>query len=268
MLNAELSKVNMPLFSSDFYDTLLISKRYIRDIINHKLETLCNHLNLEHISSHDALDDVIATAYLLKYLYNNFIIPNEIFRVNYIKPYLKLFEKLALKIQEFRELIYKTNFVGLIDKVISDLNIEKIYKDSNDAMFNINHFKHLINVVIDPSLDTYNALREIVNIASLTTSDFDAIYKSKHLIPIITVHQSKGCEFENVFIAGAYDDMFPSFISKKIGRIEEEKRLFYVAVTRAKEGLYITYPRENIKGFRVKKSPFIDYFDREHLKDN
>lgn len=266
MLNSELSKANMSLCTSSFYDTLTISKRYIKKTVNFKLETLCNYLNLEHISSHDALDDVIATCYLLKYLITNYIIPTSEERTRNIKEYLLVFKKIANKIQEFREDIYKLSFSQFIDKIIGDLNIEKIYKNSNDALFNINHFKELSKIVIDENLDTYNSLRSIVNIASLTSSDLDAIYKEKKLIPIITVHQSKGCEFNDVYVAGVYDNMFPSYISKITNTLEEEKRLFYVAITRAKNRMYITIPTYDLKGNKTKKSPYLDYFDKQYIE--
>jgi len=53
-------------------------------------------------------------------------------------------------------------------------------------------------------------------------------------IPILTVHQSKGLEFDTVFVAGMTEDEFLSYYSKRDRKLEEEKRLFYVAITRAK----------------------------------
>ena len=60
-------------------------------------------------------------------------------------------------------------------------------------------------------------------------------------IPIITVHQAKGSEFDYVFLAGLQEGTFPSWISLKKDNMDEEKRLFYVAITRAKKELYISW---------------------------
>jgi DNA helicase-2/ATP-dependent DNA helicase PcrA len=59
------------------------------------------------------------------------------------------------------------------------------------------------------------------------------------MVKVMTVHASKGLEFDNVFVAGLNQDVFPS----KRGDIEEERRLFYVAITRAREKLQITYSK-------------------------
>ena len=60
-------------------------------------------------------------------------------------------------------------------------------------------------------------------------------------IPIATVHQAKGMEFDFVFMAGMADENFPSFGALKAGMLMEEKRLFYVAITRARKRLFISW---------------------------
>ncbi len=62
-------------------------------------------------------------------------------------------------------------------------------------------------------------------------------------IKLTTVHQAKGLEYDAVFLIGAADGQFPTRRSIESGDVEEERRLFYVAVTRAKNELYICYPR-------------------------
>ena len=62
-------------------------------------------------------------------------------------------------------------------------------------------------------------------------------------IKLTTVHQAKGLEYDVVFLIGLADGMFPGRRSIEAGDVEEERRLFYVAVTRAKNELYLCYPR-------------------------
>ncbi|MSU55552.1 MAG: ATP-dependent DNA helicase PcrA [Candidatus Taylorbacteria bacterium] len=76
-------------------------------------------------------------------------------------------------------------------------------------------------------------------------SDQDELTKNKSAVKLMTVHAAKGLEFEYVFITGLEDDLFPH---KRLsaGKIderqsEEERRLFYVALTRAKKKLYLSY---------------------------
>jgi DNA helicase-2/ATP-dependent DNA helicase PcrA len=78
--------------------------------------------------------------------------------------------------------------------------------------------------------------------------------KDGDAVKLLTVHAAKGLEFDTVFIAGATDRMMPHYRSKLQNEIEEERRLFYVAMTRAKNNLVITYPRLNGKN---TQSPFI-----------
>ena len=62
-------------------------------------------------------------------------------------------------------------------------------------------------------------------------------------IKLTTVHQAKGLEYDVVFVIGLADGQFPGRRSIEAGDVEEERRLFYVAVTRAKNELYLCYPK-------------------------
>lgn len=77
-------------------------------------------------------------------------------------------------------------------------------------------------------------------------------------VKLMTIHGAKGLEFNTVFIVGAVKGMYPYFRSEEQEDLEEERRLFYVAITRAKNKLIITYPRTIlVKGEKVKKRPSI-----------
>jgi DNA helicase-2/ATP-dependent DNA helicase PcrA len=67
-------------------------------------------------------------------------------------------------------------------------------------------------------------------------------------IKLTTVHQAKGLEYDVVFIVGLADGQFPGRRSIEAGDVEEERRLFYVAVTRAKNELYLCYPKVATRG--------------------
>lgn len=67
-------------------------------------------------------------------------------------------------------------------------------------------------------------------------------------VKLTTVHQAKGLEYGVVFLIGLADGQFPLRRAIEAGDIEEERRLFYVAVTRAKDELYLCYPKVNAKG--------------------
>ena len=71
-------------------------------------------------------------------------------------------------------------------------------------------------------------------------SDKQDSYPDENKVTLMTIHSAKGLEFKVVFIAGMEEKLFPHSISINDGDIEEERRLFYVGITRAKELLYLT----------------------------
>jgi DNA helicase II / ATP-dependent DNA helicase PcrA len=79
------------------------------------------------------------------------------------------------------------------------------------------------------------------SVALLTDADTDK-EEDRNRVSIMTVHSAKGLEFGHVYIAGVEEELFPSFMSLESARdLEEERRLFYVALTRAKKRVTITY---------------------------
>ena len=73
-------------------------------------------------------------------------------------------------------------------------------------------------------------------------SDADSRSDEEGLVTLMTVHNAKGLEYPIVYIVGCEDGVFPHSRALDEGGLEEERRLFYVGVTRAKDELYLTYP--------------------------
>lgn len=71
-----------------------------------------------------------------------------------------------------------------------------------------------------------NGIKELLQYASLSNTDLDALTSSHPKIPIITIHQAKGLEFDYEFLAGMNDDIFPSYFSTRNGSITEEENIF------------------------------------------
>lgn len=97
------------------------------------------------------------------------------------------------------------------------------------ALSNLNLFSILSDI-----LKQYNNLDSLLETLSLEGEVDDSI---EDMVNLMTIHASKGLEFNNVFLIGASHGVFPS---EKTENIEEERRLFYVAITRAKSSLVIT----------------------------
>ncbi|MEI6655983.1 MAG: 3'-5' exonuclease [Verrucomicrobiota bacterium] len=96
----------------------------------------------------------------------------------------------------------------------------------------------------DPARPPADMLGELTSRVALARN-LDFLASDDPGIPILTVHQSKGLEFDTVFVAGMTEDEFPSYYSKQGKNLEEEKRLFYVAITRAKRHLILSSHQTN-----------------------
>ncbi len=95
-------------------------------------------------------------------------------------------------------------------------------------------------------------LIEFLKITSLSNSELDRMLIKYPRVPIITVHQAKGAEFDYVFLGGLQNNIFPNYMAVKEGNEIEEKRLFYVAMTRAKKSLYLSFQNTNIIEEKLK----------------
>ena len=101
-------------------------------------------------------------------------------------------------------------------------------------------------------------------------SDTDEMGKEGDCVSLMTMHSAKGLEFPTVFIVGAEDGLFPG--TRAIGEedeLEEERRLCYVAITRAKKKLYITNARQRMVFGRTQNnmlSRFIEDIPEEYLQ--
>ena len=97
-------------------------------------------------------------------------------------------------------------------------------------------------------------------------TDLDQSEGFENTVSLMTMHSSKGLEFPIVFVAGFEENMFPYFRAKDEGGLEEERRLCYVAFTRAKEQLFITSARQRLLHGRIAYDGPSDFM--EELDDN
>ncbi|MDY6367427.1 MAG: 3'-5' exonuclease [Clostridia bacterium] len=271
MVNAELERKKMPLKKFDFYDTYFTAKRFVKNQRDYKLTTLSESLNLKFKSSHDALDDVRATACLLTYLMDNFIRKTAKQRAAAINKYIGLFRNLAYALENYRNKLYTLPFNEFIGQVVEGLKVRYVYRGNDAALFNVEHFLKLAELLSFNSSSAYNSLKNTINAASFSAGDFDALAKEQNLIPVITVHQAKGCEFNSVYVCGLADGIFPTTVAIKKDNLYEEKRLFYVAFTRAKNRLFLLCPKNyydyNGQIYGVNPSRFLQSVPKEFIKE-
>ena len=160
------------------------------------------------------------------------------------------------KMVEFRELINELILFAsenpvsaLIQKILDEIEyIEELKReDLNQAQTRIENIKELVNKAVEFESQTEGSnLSDFLQDISLV-ADIDSHSEDEDIVSLMTLHSSKGLEFPYVFMIGFEEDIFPSFRSIAELRenfndnlMEEERRLCYVGVTRAKKALYIT----------------------------
>ena len=123
---------------------------------------------------------------------------------------------------------------------------ELIMSGTDESEDRRNNLQELVNAAIQYEEETENGDAEgFLATAALTTDSDDDKKNRSNSVTLMTLHNSKGLEFQNVFISGLEQGLFPSFRSIDTpSLLEEERRLCYVGLTRAKERLFLTHARE------------------------
>ena len=114
-------------------------------------------------------------------------------------------------------------------------------------------------------------LTEYLSTVSLDEPESDSEDPSTDRVALMSIHQAKGLEFKNVFIVAVEDGILPSEVSiGEIGGREEERRLFYVAITRAEENCFLSYAKSRFHNGRSEQhraSDFIRDIDRRYVQE-
>ena len=149
--------------------------------------------------------------------------------------------ELMSNFKTWRELLNHADAADLTNQIINDSGYMDMLKNdtSAEAEGRVENLRELINVMSDT--DNYPTLQEFMEHVSLVMDNDSSIDTNK--VMLITLHSAKGLEFNVVFLPGWEESLFPHQRSLDEGgenSLEEERRLAYVAITRAKQKLYIS----------------------------
>lgn len=142
------------------------------------------------------------------------------------------------------------NETGILTDLKSDTTSEGKARVENiqELLGGIDEYIHAaLEVGQAPTLGVY-----LSEIALMTDQDKEG--EEGDSITLMTIHSAKGLEFPHVFIVGLEEDLFPSMMSNVGKELEEERRLFYVALTRAEKTCHIGYARERFRNGRTEFS--------------
>jgi len=165
-------------------------------------------------------------------------------------------EKFRQYYQENQEVFFKKTTEKLIEEIFQATDYLKLYDSQDEEDYSrLENIKELKSVAtVFPSVDQF-----LEQVSLVESEYFEGEKKNvgNNRVRLMTLHQAKGLEFSVVFIVGVEEGILPHSRSlDNIYSLEEERRLFYVGITRAKERLYITYTRSRTifgnRGYSLK----------------
>lgn len=157
---------------------------------------------------------------------------------------------------------------GIYALYLTDQSVEGTSKKENiDEL--LNGIVEFVQVRREEGIERVTLADFLSEIALLTDQDNEK-EENNDKVTLMTVHAAKGLEFKNVFVVGLEEDLFPSQMSKDSPRaIEEERRLFYVAITRAEENCVLSFAKSRFRNGKTNvcsPSRFLRDIDKAYLE--
>ena len=181
---------------------------------------------------------------------------------------LKDFHKMMIS---FKEQIENIPLHKLIDLLLDETGYKTmlITEDpENERLDNIYELQNVLRELEDNEGTNVDKLTNFLNDLALRT-DNDNESEDDDRVILTTYHQAKGLEFKNVFMVATEEGIFPSRFHREDMDMEEERRICYVGITRAKERLYITHTQTRMlygQNTESKLSRFISELNKTHYK--
>ena len=200
---------------------------------------------------------------------SNDVFPNDINNsiVNRIRDFvflIKSFQSLQAKMNAFELAKHITNAIGLIKVLKED--------DSPEGVSRVENVEELLNAIMefsDRQVDEttgetarVDLVQFMEDVALLTDSEMKKDDPNDDYVSLMTIHSAKGLEFPYVYVVGMEENLFPGILSLSTREeLEEERRLFYVAITRAMTKLTLSYAEQRYRYGNLtlsERSRFVD----------
>ncbi len=152
--------------------------------------------------------------------------------------------------------------------------LKELYEDKTaEGLSRFENVQELLNAIkeyVDDPEKEDKGLGAFLQEVSLVTGQDENKDSDPDKVTLMTIHMAKGLEFKNVYIVGMEEDLFPSqMMLSSRAELEEERRLFYVAITRAQKKLFFSYALSRYRFGRLKNcepSRFLDDVDQRYVK--
>jgi DNA helicase-2/ATP-dependent DNA helicase PcrA len=188
---------------------------------------------------------------------------------------LKSFRRVVTHLAEISDPEKSSESDEPVSTVVRAAIIETGYENAlrsertDEAEGRLENLQELVNAAVDYDEQGVEGLREFIDHSALVSDQDD--YKRDAPVTLLTAHSAKGLEFPVVFIVGLEDGLFPHSRAKTDpAELEEERRLAYVAMTRAERYLYVTHAmKRRVYGEELasEPSPFLNEMPSELLED-
>jgi DNA helicase II / ATP-dependent DNA helicase PcrA len=185
-----------------------------------------------------------------------------------ISDFVTMFKRFQLEVQ--RKDAYDAAFEiakgsGLLRELYEDKTVEGLGRYEN-----VQELLNAIKEYVDDPERPDKTLGAFLQEVSLITGQDEDKDKDPEKVTLMTIHMAKGLEFKYVYVVGLEEDLFPSqMMLSSRAELEEERRLFYVAITRAQKRLFLTYALTRYRFGRLKNcepSRFLDDIDQRFIK--
>ena len=187
-------------------------------------------------------------------------------------------QNFATMIESFQIMSKTNNAFDLAEHVCKASGlIQEFKKDGTpEGMTRMENIEELLNGIKDfvegqqEIADSTGSLAEFLEDVALATDLDNEEGEDSDKVALMTIHLAKGLEFEYVYIVGLEENLFPSAMSMNTrSELEEERRLFYVALTRAEKQAYLTYALSRYRWGKLvdaEPSRFIEEIDEQYLE--
>ncbi len=167
----------------------------------------------------------------------------------------------------FAEMVLRTS--GVMTALSMDKSQEGIDRAQNVQEL-LNAIQEFVDQRASEGID-YTPITDFLSEVSLQTDQDENLTDTMERVTLMTVHAAKGLEFPVVFIVGMEENLFPSQFAIRPAEVEEERRLLYVAITRAMEQCHLSFARQRFRNGTVtfaSPSRFLNDIDKQYFAIN
>ncbi|MCT4612692.1 MAG: DNA helicase PcrA [Clostridia bacterium] len=179
-------------------------------------------------------------------------------------------------IENLRNQMESLGLSMFIEEVLTEVGYVASYENENtiEADGRVENINEFISKAVEFENENEDATLESLLEEISLVADIDGLKEDADTVKLMTIHSAKGLEFPVVFLTGLEDGIFPGYramTSENENDMEEERRLCYVAITRAKQELYMTHAVSRLTHGRVqynRVSRFMDEIPKELIDDS